>query len=202
MSKAAPGVRYAEVDRETKETKIHLVLDLDGGTRCDVLTGIGFFDHMLHQVAFHGQMDLGLTCEGDLHVDDHHSVEDVGICLGHAIRKALDEGASIERYASLHQPMDDALVLVAIDISGRPYLAWDVEFSRERINGLSLESIREFFQALVNHAGINLHVRKIAGHNDHHVAEAIFKGFARSLHRATRTRERPGVPSTKGTLNG
>lgn len=200
MSKGTPGVRYAEVDRETKETKIHLVLDLDGGNRCDVSTGIPFLDHMLNQVAFHGRMDLGLTAEGDLGIDDHHTVEDVGITLGQALRKALDDSPGIVRYASSHVAMDDALVMVAIDVGGRSYLGWDLPFERDRLGGLSTENVREFFTALVAQAGINLHVRKIAGHNDHHVCEAAFKAFGIALHDATQRSERKGPSSTKGSV--
>jgi imidazoleglycerol-phosphate dehydratase len=200
MSKGAPGVRYAEVDRDTAETKIHMVLDLDGGTRCDVDTGIGFFDHMLHQLSFHGLCDLGISVEGDLSVDDHHSVEDVGITLGMAIREALAESSDITRYASLHLPMDEALVLVALDISGRGVLRYDVDFKRERIGELATENVREFFHAVAVNAGLTLHIKKIDGENDHHVCEAIFKGFGQVLHRATRTMDRKKPASTKGKL--
>lgn len=200
MSKNVPAVRYAEVDRETAETTIHAVLDLDGGSRQDVSTGIGFFDHMIHQLAFHGYLNLGITVEGDLHVDDHHTVEDVGIVLGRAIRDAL-QGEPIERYASNHTVMDEALVLVALDISGRGVLTFDCDFKREQIGQMSTECIREFFRALCSHGGITLHVHKIAGENDHHVAEAIFKGFGRALHAATRRVERRVPSSTKGQVD-
>lgn len=200
MSKGAPGVRYAEVDRETSETKIHLVLDLDGGNRCDVATGVPFLDHMLHQLAFHGRIDLGVSVDGDQHVDDHHSVEDVGIALGLAIRKALVDAPAITRFASNHTSMDDALVLVAVDLSGRPFLGWNVEFRRESIGDLATENIREFFQAVSSHAGMNIHVHKISGINDHHVCEAVFKGFGLALHAATVRSERKGPASTKGSL--
>jgi imidazoleglycerol-phosphate dehydratase len=199
MSKSAPGVRYAEVERETKETRIRAVLDLDGGTSRDVGTGVGFFDHMLAQLAFHGQFDLGIGAEGDLFIDDHHLVEDVGIVLGQAIAQALDDEDAIARYGSNHTAMDDALVLVAIDISGRGMLFWDVTFARERIGELSLENVAEFFRALAHHSGITLHMRKVAGENDHHVVEALFKGFGLALHDAVRRIERKGSSSTKGT---
>jgi imidazoleglycerol-phosphate dehydratase len=200
MSKSAPGVRFAEVDRETKETRIHVVLDLDGGTKQDISTGIGFFDHMLHQLAFHGQFDCGIECEGDLHIDDHHSIEDVGIVLGQALAEALDEKGNIERYASLHSPMDEALILVALDISGRSGLYFDVPFTRDSVGGMSTECVKEFFRALVANAGVTLHIRKIAGDNDHHVIEGIFKGVGRALHAATRKSERRGGTSTKGRI--
>jgi imidazoleglycerol-phosphate dehydratase len=200
MSKNAPSVRYAEVDRETAETNIHAVLDLDGGTRQDISTGIGFFDHMLHQMAFHGCLNLGISVEGDLNVDDHHTVEDVGIVLGRAIRQAL-QGEPIERYSSNHTAMDDALVLIALDLSGRGILTFDAPFHREKIGELSTECVKEFFRALCNHGGITLHIHKITGENDHHLCEAIFKGFGRALCAATRTSDRRGPTSTKGKLD-
>jgi imidazoleglycerol-phosphate dehydratase len=198
MAKPAHGVRYAEVSRESAETRVEVVLDLDGGTRQDVSTGIGFLDHMIQLMAFHGQFDLGITCEGDLRVDDHHSAEDCGIVLGQAIARALASDNNIVRYASNHTPMDEALVLIAIDISGRGVLGFDVEWRREKIGELSTECIREFFRALSMHSGITIHIRKIAGENDHHVAEAIFKGFGQAIHVATRATERPKGSSTKG----
>ncbi len=198
MSKEAPGVRYAEIDRETKETRVQVVIDLDGGTKRDVLTGIGFFDHMLMQLAFHGHVDVGIAAEGDLEVDDHHTVEDVGIVLGRAFSRALDGNEGIVRYGSNHTVMDEALVLVALDISGRGILVFDVPFKREMIGDLSTECIREFFRAFCMHAGINLHIRKISGENDHHICEAIFKGVGKALHAATRRSERLGSTSTKG----
>ncbi len=197
MSKNSPGVRFAELDRETSETHIQVVLDLDGGTRRDILTGLGFFDHMLELFAFHGQIDIGLGAEGDLEVDDHHTVEDTGIVLGKAIREALAGGDSINRYGSAYIPMDEALVLTAMDISGRGQLHWDVPFKRERIGDLATENVREFFRALTAHAGITLHIRKLAGENDHHICEAIFKGFGLALYQATRVSERR-ANSTKG----
>ncbi len=200
MSKGTPGVRYAEIDRETRETKIHLVLDLDGGNRSDVSTGIPFFDHMLHQMAFHGYLDFGVTVEGDLDIDDHHSVEDVGICLGQAIRKALMDSNGIARFGSAHGPMDDSLVLVALDFSGRGYLVYDVELIRESIGGLSLENVREFFQAVASHAGITLHIKKINGFNDHHTVEALFKAFGVAIHQAVQRTERKSPSSTKGII--
>jgi imidazoleglycerol-phosphate dehydratase len=175
-----------------------VVLDLDGGTRRDILTGIGFFDHMLAQLAFHSQMDLGLSAEGDLEIDDHHTVEDVGIVLGQAITLALESTDPIVRFGSLHTPMDEALVLIAIDISGRGLLNWDVEFKRDQLGELSSECIREFFRALAAHSGITIHVHKICGENDHHVCEAIFKGFGRAFYDATRKTDRYGSTSTKG----
>ncbi|MBN9503309.1 MAG: imidazoleglycerol-phosphate dehydratase [Armatimonadetes bacterium 55-13] len=201
MSKNAPGVRYAELDRETNETHIQVVLDLDGGSRRDILTGIGFFDHMLELFAFHGQVDIGIGAEGDLEVDDHHTVEDTGIVLGKAVREALAAGDSIERYAHTITPMDEALVLVAMDISGRGQLHWKLDFKREKIGDLATENVREFFRAFTAHAGVTLHVQEMAGENDHHICEALFKGFGLALHRATRVSERRGSTSTKGKLD-
>ncbi|MDR3692920.1 MAG: imidazoleglycerol-phosphate dehydratase HisB [Fimbriimonas sp.] len=199
MSKDAPGVRYAEIYRETAETRIQVVLDLDGGTRRDITTGIGFFDHMLSQLAFHGQFDIGISAEGDLEVDDHHTAEDVGIVLGKALAQALDQSDPIVRYGSNHTPMDEALVLVAVDFSGRGGLFYEVAFTRDKIGELSTECIREFFRALCAHSGITLHIRKIAGENNHHICEAMFKGFGLAMHQATRRSERRGSSSTKGS---
>ena len=201
MSKGTPGVRYAEVERETNETRVRVVLDLDSGSRQDVSTGIGFFDHMLTLMAFHGRMNLGVQAEGDLEVDDHHTIEDVGIVLGRAIRQALAESDPIERYASTHTPMDEALSLVALDISGRGMLVFDAGFRRDRVGGMATENVREFFRALATNAGITLHIQKLAGDNDHHIAESIFKGVGRALCQATRRCERPHGTSTKGKID-
>lgn len=199
MSKDTPGVRYAEVDRETKETRIQAVLDLDGGLRRDITTGIGFFDHMLTQFAFHGEFNLGIHVEGDLHVDDHHTVEDVGIVIGRLVRDALGQSGDIIRYGSSHTPMDEALVMAAVDISGRGILVYDVPFRREKIGDLSTECVREFFRAFSAHSGITVHLRKMAGENDHHVCEATFKAFGRALREATTRTDRHGSTSTKGS---
>lgn len=199
MSKEAPGVRYAEIYRETKETRIQVVLDLDGGTRRDISTGIGFFDHMLMQFAFHGQMDIGISAEGDLEIDDHHTIEDVGIVVGKALSQALDQSEAIDRYGSTITPMDEALVMVAVDFSGRGGLYYEVPFTREKIGDMSAECIQEFFKALAIHSGITLHLRKIAGDNNHHVCEALFKGFGQAIHQATRRSDRRGSASTKGS---
>ena len=201
MSKTAPGVRFAELDRETKETRIHIVLDVDGGTKQDISTGIGFFDHMLHLMAFHGQFDVGIEAEGDLHIDDHHTVEDVGIVLGRAFRDALESSGPIERYGSCHMVMEEALVLVALDISGRSGLFYDVPLTRETVGGLATENIREFLRAFTSNAGFTIHVQKLAGINDHHVIEAIFKGLGRVLEIATRKTERRSGVSTKGRID-
>jgi len=198
MAQATRGVRYAEVFRETNETRIDCVLDLDGGVRQDISTGIPFFDHMLHQLAYHGQFNLGLKAEGDLEIDDHHTVEDCGIVLGQALAQALEKERSIVRYSSNHTPMDEALVLVALDMSGRAVLNFDVPWKREKIGDLSTECVREFFRALCANAKITLHIIKVAGENDHHVCEAIFKAFGRALNEATTQLDRAGSSSTKG----
>lgn len=201
MSKGARGIRYAEVERETRETRVQVVLDLDGGTRQDVSTGVPFLDHMLTLMAFHGRFDLGVTAEGDLQVDDHHVVEDVGIVLGQAIRAALAETESFARYGSSALPMDESLVLVAVDVSGRGAVYFDVAWQREKLGALSTENVREFLKGLATHAGITVHVRKLAGDNDHHVCEAIFKGLGRALREALSPTDRTAVPSTKGKLD-
>lgn len=201
MSKEVPGVRYAEMERESSETRVRVVVDIDGGSRRDIATGIGFFDHMLMQLAFHGSLNVGITAEGDLHVDDHHTIEDVGIVFGQAIAHALDAGDAVVRYASNHTPMDESLVLCAIDISGRGQLYFDVPFEREKVGDMSTECIREFFRAVAHHSGMTVHLRKIAGDNDHHLCEALFKAFGRALHDSTRRTDRRGPTSTKGTRN-
>ena len=200
MSKPTKTVRYAEVDRETTETDIRLSIDLDGGSKVDVDTGIPFLDHMLHQLGFHGHIDLGLKARGDTLVDDHHTVEDCGIVIGVGIKRALLDSEGIERFAHALVPMDDALVAVAMDVCGRGFLAYDIEFTRQEIGGLSLENVREFFQALALNAGITLHVKKIAGTNDHHVCEAAFKAFGVALRGALQRTERNGAPTTKGKI--
>lgn len=199
MSKSSSGVRYAELYRETSETRIQVVLDLDGGTRQDISTGIGFFDHMLTQLAFHGHIDLGLSAEGDLEIDDHHTAEDVGILFGQAFRQALENDRGIVRYGDNVTPMDEALVMVAFDVSGRAGLYYDVAFKRERIGDLATENIREFLRAFSSHANVTLHIRQLAGENDHHIAEAIFKGLGRAIHVAIEPSEKRTTSSTKGT---
>lgn len=204
MSKGPQGVRHAEIERETKETKVFVNLDLDvdieGSSAQNILTGVDFFDHMLTQMGFHAPFDIGVNTEGDLAIDDHHTIEDTGITLGQAFRSALQSGQPVVRFASLHASMDDALVLVAVDMGGRGYLNFDLEFNRERIGGMSTECVREFCHAFATHGMFNLHVIKVAGHNDHHVCEALFKGLGRVLYEATRPIEGKGGQSTKGRL--
>lgn len=203
MNSPVPGLRYAEVERETKETRIRVAVDLDGSGSYDIETGIGFFDHMLAQVAQHGLIDLVLSAHGDLYVDEHHIVEDVGICFGKAIVQALGEKRGINRYGWAIVPMDEALAMVALDFSGRPQLLFEAKFHREAVGNLPTELVKEFFRAFSHHAMATLHIRLISGENDHHSIEAIFKAFAKALEMATRLNPRQtGVPSTKGYLEG
>jgi imidazoleglycerol-phosphate dehydratase len=201
MSKSPSSVRYAEVDRSTSETEIQVVLDLDGANKIEVSTGIGFLDHMLQLFAYHSRISLGIKAEGDYGVDDHHTAEDVGICLGQALRKALYNSGGIERYGQSLLPMDEALVLVALDISGRGVLGFEVAWKRERLGSLATENVREFLRAFTSHAGVTLHVRKLAGENDHHVCEAIFKGLGRALRAAIEPTGRGDATSTKGVID-
>ena len=195
-------MRTAQITRKTNETDITLSVDLDGTGRRDIKTGVGFFDHMLDQLARHALIDITISATGDLHIDDHHTVEDVGIALGQALAQALGDKRGIRRYGSFHLAMDDALLRAALDLSGRPYLVWNVEFPTPKIGGFDTELVREFFQAFSTHGGITLHVSKLAGINSHHIAEAAFKAVARALREALEPDPRSGdaIPSTKGTL--
>lgn len=194
--------RESRCVRNTKETNIDLKLGLDGdGTRYQTETGIGFFDHMLEGFARHGFFDLELKVQGDLQVDTHHTVEDTGIVLGTAIREALGDKKGIRRYGSCILPMDEVLVLCAVDLSGRPYLSWDAEFTCERIGDLETETLREFFYAVSYAGAMNLHIKVLTGGNNHHVAEAMFKSFAKALDAAVSPEPRvKDVLSTKGSL--
>jgi imidazoleglycerol-phosphate dehydratase len=191
--------RTAEMTRKTKETGITARLSLDGTSELSVRTGIPFFDHMLTAMFFHGGIALELKCEGDIEVDSHHTVEDVGLVLGELLRRALGDLEGIERFGEAHVPMDDALVRAVVDISGRPCLAMDHAFTVERIGTLETETIHEFMRAFSTKAMINLHIDVIRGTNNHHVAEAVFKATGRALGKAVR-QTRSGVPSTKGVL--
>ncbi len=194
-------MRKAEIKRKTNETDIILDLSLDGSGKYDVNTGIGFFDHMLEGFARHGIFDLKVNCKGDLNVDTHHSAEDVGIVLGEAIKEAVGDKKGIKRYGYFILPMDEALCLCAIDLSGRPYFVFDAQFSADKIGELDSQMIREFFYAVSYSAGMNLHIRMLSGSNDHHIAEAMFKAFAKSLREAVSFDERiEDVLSTKGSL--
>ncbi len=193
--------RTAETERITKETKIKLTLDIDGRGRSEIDTGIGFFDHMLEGFSKHGFFDLSVKIDGDLRVDGHHSVEDCGIVLGSAIKQALGDKSGIRRYGSMLLPMDDALVLCAVDLCNRPYLSYEADFKTDRIGELDCELIREFFYAVSYSAAMNLHIKMLSGFNSHHIAEAMFKAFGRALDEATGYDERiTGVLSTKGSL--
>lgn len=193
--------REAEVRRATGETEIRVKLDLDGDGSFQGGTGVGFLDHMLHLLARHALLDLVVEAKGDLHVDAHHTVEDTGICLGQALREALGDKKGINRYGWALLPMDEALALVAVDLSGRPYLAYDAVIPGLSAGDLPVELVPEFFRALVNNAGITAHLRLLSGANTHHSIEALFKGFARALREAVKAKERErGVPSTKGLL--
>ena len=195
-------MRTAQITRKTNETDITLSVDLDGTGRRDIKTGVGFFDHMLDQLARHALIDITISATGDLHIDDHHTVEDVGIALGQALAQAMGDKRGIRRYGSFHLAMDDALLRAALDLSGRPYLVWNVEFPTPKIGGFDTELVREFFQAFSTHGCITLHVSKLAGINSHHIAEAAFKAVARALREALEPDPRSGdaIPSTKGTL--
>ncbi|QPH55545.1 imidazoleglycerol-phosphate dehydratase HisB [Pontivivens ytuae] len=195
-------MRTATITRKTAETDITVEIDLDGTGAYDNQTGVGFFDHMLDQLARHALIDMKVRCEGDLHIDDHHTVEDVGIALGQALSEAMGDKRGIVRYGSCLLPMDDTLVRAALDLSGRPYLVWKVDFTAPQIKSFDTELVREFFQAFSTHGGITLHVEKLDGINSHHIAEAAFKAVARALRDALETdpRKADAIPSTKGTL--
>ena len=196
--------RKASVSRKTKETEISVTVDLDGKGLSNISTGVGFFDHMLDQLSRHSLIDMTIEAKGDLHIDDHHTVEDTGIAIGQAIARALGERRGITRYASIDLAMDETLTGAAIDVSGRPFLVWNVDFSAPKIGTFDTELVREFFQALAQNAGITLHVRNHYGVNNHHIAETCFKAVARALRTAVEAdpRQEGAIPSTKGTLNG
>ena len=195
-------MRTAEISRKTAETQIEVRLDLNGTGTYTNKTGVGFFDHMLDQLARHALIDMEVTATGDLHIDDHHTVEDTGIAIGQALAKAMGDKRGIRRYGSCLLPMDDALVRAALDLSGRPFLVWNLEISSPKIGTFDTELVREFFQALSTHGGITLHVDVLHGINSHHIAEAAFKAVARALRDALEIdpRKADAVPSTKGAL--
>ncbi|PDT40858.1 MULTISPECIES: imidazoleglycerol-phosphate dehydratase HisB [Sinorhizobium] len=194
--------RTGQVSRKTNETAVSVSVNIDGTGVSKIATGVGFFDHMLDQLARHSLIDMEIKTEGDLHVDDHHTVEDTGIAIGQAIAKALGDRRGITRYASLDLAMDETMTRAAVDVSGRPFLVWNVTFTSPKIGTFDTELVREFFQALAQHAGITLHVQNIYGANNHHIAETCFKSVARVLRTATEIdpRQAGRVPSTKGTL--
>ncbi len=195
-------MRTATIERKTNETGISVTVTIDGAGFYDISTGIGFLDHMLEQLSKHALMDINLKARGDLHIDGHHTTEDVGIALGQAIRKALGDKRGITRYAHCYLPMDETLTRVALDISGRPWLIWKVDFPTQKIGEFDTELFHEFFHALAMNAGITLHVENLYGQNSHHIAETCFKGLARALRAAAAIDERAAntLPSTKGSL--
>ena len=195
-------MRKADLTRKTNETEIEVALNLDGSGVSQIATGVGFFDHMLDQLARHALIDIALTAKGDLHIDDHHTVEDCGIALGQALSRALGDKRGIRRYGHFLLAMDDAQIRTALDLSGRPYLVWNVDFPTPKIGTFDTELVREFFQALSTHGGITLHVDQLHGINSHHIAEAPFKAVARALRLAVETdpRKSDAIPSTKGAL--
>jgi imidazoleglycerol-phosphate dehydratase len=197
-------MRTATIKRKTRETDISVTVDLDGDGKATIATGVGFFDHMLEQVARHSLIDIAISAKGDLHIDQHHTVEDVGIALGAAIKQALGDMKGITRYADVNLPMDEALTRVALDISGRPYLVWKVAFTRVKVGEFETELFHEFFQAFAQNAGVTLHVENLYGKNNHHIAETCFKGLARALKSAVAIdpRQKSRIPSTKGSLAG
>jgi imidazoleglycerol-phosphate dehydratase len=194
--------RTGQVSRKTNETAVTVAVNIDGTGVSKIATGVGFFDHMLDQLARHSLIDMEIKTDGDLHVDDHHTVEDTGIAIGQAIAKALGDRRGITRYASIDLAMDETMTRAAVDVSGRPFLVWNVTFTSPKIGTFDTELVREFFQAFAQHAGITLHVQNIYGANNHHVAETCFKSVARVLRTATEIdpRQAGRVPSTKGTL--
>ncbi|RUT30158.1 imidazoleglycerol-phosphate dehydratase HisB [Arsenicitalea aurantiaca] len=195
-------MRTAKIERKTNETEIALEIDLDGTGRHDISTGIGFFDHMLDQLSRHSLIDMTIRAKGDLHIDFHHTAEDVGIALGQALREALGDKKGIRRYASADLAMDGTLSRAALDVSGRAFLVWRVEFTRDKIGEFDTELFREFFQAFATNAAITLHVETFYGDNNHHIAESCFKAVARALRDALEIDPRmaDAIPSTKGTL--
>jgi imidazoleglycerol-phosphate dehydratase len=198
------SMRKASITRTTKETDVTVAVDLDGTGTSSISTGIGFLDHMLDLLARHSRIDMTVQAKGDLHIDHHHTTEDVGIALGQALKQALGDMKGITRYADVHLPMDEALTRVAIDISGRPFLVFKVEFVRDKVGTFDTELVQEWFQAFAMNAGVTLHLQTLYGSNDHHIAESCFKGLARALRAAVAIDPRAAneVPSTKGSLGG
>ena len=195
-------MRTAEFARTTKETDIRLQVELDGSGKTELITGVGFFDHMLDALCRFAQFDLTLTCAGDLHIDAHHTVEDAGICLGKALREALGDRAGIRRVGSAYLPMDEALAFAAIDVSGRPYLSWNADFTAPMCGTMDTQLAEEFFRAVTVNAGLTVHMKLLDGRNDHHKMEALFKAFGLALRDAVRVDGRiDGVLSTKGALD-
>jgi imidazoleglycerol-phosphate dehydratase len=193
--------RTAQKKRSTKETEVEVQLTVDGSGKADVATGIGFLDHMLELLAHHGSLDLSVKAKGDLRVDFHHTVEDVGLVFGDCLAEALGDKAGVNRFGTAFVPLDEALARVVVDLSGRPYLSWRVRFTSDRVGDFPTELFQDFFRALSERARLTLHVESLHGDNNHHIIETVFKGFARSLREAVRRTGGSAVPSTKGTLN-
>ena len=195
-------MRNSQIKRKTAETDIELALCLDGSGKADINTGCGFLDHMLTLFAAHGNFDLSVKCKGDVEVDYHHSVEDIGICLGQAFKEALGACKGIKRYGNMMLPMDETLVLCALDVSGRAYLAYGLDIPNEKIGDFDSELVEEFFLGFTRHAGVTLHIKQLDGRNSHHIAEGAFKAFARALSEAVEVDEKraDAIPSTKGVL--
>ena len=195
-------MRNGKYVRKTSETEIEVSINLDGSGKSDLATGIGFFDHMLDQLARHSMVDLRIRASGDLHIDNHHTVEDVGICIGKVLSESLGDKNGIKRYASTLLPMDDALIQVALDLSGRPYLSWQVKFPTNKIGTFDTDLFEEFFRSVSSSAGLTLHIKKISGINSHHIGEAVFKAVAQALRGAVEidSRRKNKIPSTKGSL--
>jgi imidazoleglycerol-phosphate dehydratase len=197
-------MRKGEIKRKTKETDIAVAVAIDGTGQSSIETGIGFLDHMLDLLARHSRMDITVKAKGDLHIDDHHTAEDVGIALGQAVKQAIGDMKGITRYADVHLPMDEALTRVAIDVSGRPFLVFKVRFNRDKIGTFDTELVNEWFQAFAMNCGLTLHVETLYGSNDHHISESCFKGLARALRAALSIDPKAAneIPSTKGSLGG
>lgn len=193
-------MRVSNIERNTNETKIKLALNLDGSGKAEIQSGVGFLDHMLTLFAAHGKFDLTVVCKGDIEVDDHHTVEDIGICLGKAFEEALGEKRGINRYGSFILPMDEALILSAVDLSGRSYLGYGLEIPAQKIGSFDSELVEEFFLAFTRQCPMSLHIRQMAGTNSHHIAEGAFKSVARALKAAVATDGTDAIPSTKGLL--
>ena len=193
-------MRVSNIERNTNETKIKLTSNLEGSGKAEIQSGVGFLDHMLTLFAAHGKFDLTVACKGDIEVDDHHTVEDIGICLGKAFEEALGEKRGINRYGSFILPMDEALILSAVDLSGRSYLGYGLEIPAQKIGSFDTELVEEFFLAFVRQCPMSLHLRQLAGSNSHHIAEGAFKSVARALKAAVATDGSDAVPSTKGVL--
>lgn len=192
-------MRKGFVERDTLETKIKVKINLDGNGKSDIHTGIGFLDHMLTLMAFHGKFDLTIKCDGDLYVDEHHTIEDLGICLGQAFKDAIGNRVGIRRYSTVYIPMDESLAYTSLDISNRPYLVFNVDFKQEHIGSMSTQMFKEFFRAFVNESRITLHINLLYGENDHHKIEAVFKSFARALKESLEVISQD-VSSSKGVL--